>query len=180
MNINTILGQFINIGMVGLAVILLLIVLGFLFIIKNGGLGSDKEAKAGKKQYIYGVKKFFMTRSENDFYHGLVQAVGNEYVIFAQVHLPTIVDEKLPGQDWRAARARIDRKSVDFVLCDKEYLNPRLAIELDDISHERPDRHERDGFVEEILKQAGLPLLRIQNSENLSTSELAQRIKEKI
>lgn len=160
----------------------LLVVLGIgAFVMAQMGLisGGDEEAeKEGKekKSYRYQHKQFFMTRAENGFYHGLVRAVGDRYAIFAQVHLPDIVDEKVPGQDWRAARARINRKSIDFVLCDKEYLNPKLAIELDDTSHEREERQARDVFVEEVLRMAKLPLLRIQYAENVDIQELTKRI----
>jgi very-short-patch-repair endonuclease len=119
-----------------------------------------------------------MTRAENAFYQGLVKAVGNEYAIFAQVSLPTVVDEKIRGQDWRAARAHINRKSVDYVLCDKVYLNPKLAIELDDSFHDLEHRKERDAEVERILAQAGLKLLRVRYAENIDVPELTKRIKE--
>lgn len=180
MNINSMPQIVAKAGMFGLTVFLLLTAIAIFFLIKNYGFGSDTVARSEKKQYKYGKKKFFMTSPENNFYHGLVQVVGSEYVVFAQVHLSTLVDEEIPGQDWRAARARIDRKSVDFVLCDKEYLSPKLAIELDDSSHEHTDRQQRDHFVEDVLKKASLPLLRIKNSENLSTDELIQRIKKAI
>jgi very-short-patch-repair endonuclease len=139
---------------------------------EDAGDSGDKE----KKMYSYRHKQFFMTRAENGFYQGLVKAVGDRYAIFAQVHLPDIVDERIPGQNWKAARARINRKSIDFVLCDKEYLNPKLAIELDDASHEREERQARDAFVEEVLRMAELPLLRINYSENIGVEELQKRI----
>lgn len=37
----------------------------------------------------------------------------------------------------------------------------RMAIELDDRTHQREDRLRRDTFVEKVLKQAGVPLIRI-------------------
>ncbi len=130
-----------------------------------------------KPQYRYTLKSFFMSRAEREFFNTLVLAAGNEYHIFPQVHIATVLDEKVKGQDWRAARSKIDKKSVDFVLCDKVYLSPKLAIELDDKSHEREDRQERDGFVELILKDAGLPLLRIQNAGAFDAVVLAAQIK---
>lgn len=128
-----------------------------------------------KPLYAYTRKEYFMTRSEHACYKALVEVVGDRYFIFAQVHLPTIVSERIKGQDWRASRAHINRKSVDFVLCDKEFISPKLAIELDDSSHERLDRQERDREVERILQQSNLPLLRITDTENL-----AQKVAEKI
>lgn len=107
-----------------------------------------------------------------------MSAVGHEYYIFAQVHLPTIVDHKINGQNWRGALAHINQKSVDFVLCDKAYIiAPKLAIELDDRSHERLDRVDRDHEVERILKTAGVLLLRLGNHGKFDSTELAQKIK---
>jgi very-short-patch-repair endonuclease len=66
---------------------------------------------------------------------------------------------------------------VDFVLCDRAYIAPKLAIELDDQTHERSDRQDRDHEVERILKTAGVPLLRLINHGRFDPSDLAQKIK---
>ena len=68
----------------------------------------------------------------------------------------------------------LSQKSVDFVLCDKTYLSPKLAVELDDKSHERTDRQERDVEVERILKEAGMPLLRIANHNQFNREEIGR------
>lgn len=138
-------------------------------------VGNGEEAPK-KHTYDYIAKKYFLTKAEKEFYNALGMAVGHEYRIFAQVSLGSILDEKIQGQDWRAARAHINRKSVDFLLCDKEYLSPQLAIELDDRSHEREDRKERDEEVERILKEAGIPLLRVQNHGEFDPSDIASQI----
>lgn len=160
---------YITVGIV-LALVVVVVVAKVLF---EGRTEAPEKAK-----YQYRRKNFFLTRAEHECYDALVQAVGAEYHVYAQVHLPTIVDHTIKGQDWRAALAHINRKSVDFVLCDKAYISPKLAIELDDRSHERPDRQERDREVERILQQAGIPLLRLQNHGQFNAVELAQKIKE--
>jgi len=152
----------------------IIVVIAIAIAVARGGF-ADVEEKA---KYRYNRKNFFLTRAEHECYDALVEAVGAEYRIFAQVHLPTLVDHTVRGQDWRAALAHINRKSVDFVLCDKAYLSPKLAIELDDKSHERPNRQERDREVERILREAGVPLLRLENHGNFNPSELAQKIKD--
>lgn len=132
------------------------------------------------KKYQYRRKSFFMSPAEHDCFDALIVAVGNDYYIFGQVHLPTIVNHKIYGQNYHGAFRHIDEKSVDFVLCDKNYISPKLAIELDDKSHERPDRQERDREVQSILKNAGIPLLRLENHGRFNSDELAQKIKEAI
>jgi len=88
--------------------------------------------KGGGRQYNYKQKDFFMSRPEHEFFDILLSVVGDKYHIFSQVHLPTIIDNKVYGQNWYGAFRHIDGKSVDFVLCDKNYIKPVLAIELDD------------------------------------------------
>lgn len=151
-------------GSLGLIVLMLAIV---------RGKYADMRTKA---KYQYKRKEFFLTRAEHEFYDALVEAAGQEYRIFAQVHLPTLIDSKVVGQNWRGAFRHISEKSVDFVLCDKAYLSPRLAIELDDKSHERPERKERDEEVERILREAGVPLLRYENHGVFKPSELLEKI----
>lgn len=131
-------------------------------------------------EYEYKRKKFFMSAPEHDFFDLLYRAVGDKYRIFAQVHLPTLIDHKIAGQDWRGAFRHIDEKSVDFVLRDKSYITPLLAIELDDSTHEHEDRQERDSIVENILSRAGLPLLRIRKGNGYDITRLTTEIEEVI
>lgn len=129
-----------------------------------------------KVQYQYKQKQYLMTYVENKCYHAIVQAVQDKYFVFPQVHLSAIIDHKVEGQNWKNAFRHINQKSVDFVLCDKHYISPKLAIELDDKTHERPDRIDRDGEVERVLQQAGLPLLRLENGNGFNSTEIAQKI----
>jgi very-short-patch-repair endonuclease len=143
----------------------------FMQMILHGKRGS-------KRHYDYIKKDFFLSRAEREFFNVLMLAVGNQYYVFPQVHLSTIIDHKIKGQYWNAAFRHINEKSVDFVLCDKNYIKPIIAIELDDYTHERDDRKERDGIVENILKDAGLPLLRIKNQGNFEKEKIRQSIVE--
>jgi very-short-patch-repair endonuclease len=145
-----------------------------LAVLKERFDGGDTEEE--KKKYQYKRKNFFLTRAEHECFDALMAAVGNDYLIFAQVHLPTLIDNKVVGQNWRAAFRHINGKSVDFVLCDKAYISPKLAIELDDKTHERPERQERDVEVERILDEAGVPLLRLENKGRFDSSELSRQI----
>ncbi len=137
---------------------------------------AKNEPKQEKFEYQYKPKQYLMTYVENKCYHTIVQAVQDKYFVFPQVHLSAIIDHKVQGQNWKSAFRHINQKSVDFVLCDKHYISPKLAIELDDKTHERPDRMERDGEVERVLQQAGLPLLRIENKDGFNSQEIAQKI----
>lgn len=141
--------------------------------------GQDKQKKL-KSLYQYRKKDFLITRPEHEFFDILVEVVGDKYHVFTQVHLPTIMEHKVVGQNWKGAFSHINGKSVDFVICDKSYIKPLLAIELDDKSHERQDRIERDSEVERMLQEAGMPLIRFANHGAFDKEEIKKQVLEKL
>lgn len=155
-----------------LLLLAIVVVLGAIFLFVE----SKTSINASKKGYKYKRKDFFMSRAEHECYDALIVAVGDKYYVFPQVHLPTLINNKVVGQNWKGAFSHISQKSVDFVLCDKLYISPKLAIELDDKTHERQDRIDRDGIVERIFKDAGLPLLRLENRGRFNPTELLEKI----
>jgi very-short-patch-repair endonuclease len=60
------------------------------------------------------------------------------------------------GEGRHSALNRINSKHVDFPVCDRARVQPRLVIELDDSSHKRQDRLTRDGFVKAVFARAGI------------------------
>jgi hypothetical protein len=73
----------------------------------------------------------------------------------------------------RICTNRIDRKHVDFLLCDPQTMRPLAGIELDDKSHQRADRQARDEFVDRVFAAAKLPMVRVPARHAYSASELA-------
>ncbi len=162
--------------------IIFVILMAVVFIVLkkfSPGIFNDEE-KVIKSPYNYKKKDFLMSRAEHEFFDILVEVVGNQYYVFPQIHLSTILDNKVVGQNWRGAFRHIDEKSVDFVICDKAYIKPILAIELDDKTHEREDRKGRDGEVERILNESGLVLLRFGNNGSFNKEEIKRLILEKL
>ncbi|PKN85274.1 MAG: topoisomerase [Chloroflexi bacterium HGW-Chloroflexi-8] len=74
---------------------------------------------------------------------------------------------------FRIYTNKIDRKHIDFLLCNPKSMIPFLAIELDDKSHERKDRKGRDEFIEQVFKAANLPLLRVPVRHTYAVAEVA-------
>ena len=126
--------------------------------------------------YPYRLRDDFLSPAETSFYHVLKSMVGENLTICPQVPLAALFFVA-QGKQTQTYQNRIDRKRVDFVLCDPKTLKPRLAIELDDSSHQRPDRQERDAFVEQVFANARLPLVRVPAQSTYNTQELAAQFK---
>lgn len=119
------------------------------------------------------AKDSLMSRTESEFFLKLDKAVGERYYVFPQIHLSALFDHHIDGQGWKYALGHINSKSVDYVLCSRETLKPTYAIELDDYTHDRPDRKKRDAEVERIFIEAALPLIRIKDKD-ISAEEIIQ------
>lgn len=100
-----------------------------------------------------------LTAAERDFYTMLRDAAPAGCQVFAQVSLAGLVQVKPWARQNYTHFNRIQAKRLDFVLVDAATLAPRLVIELDDASHDRADRRERDAFLDEVLAGVGLPIL---------------------
>lgn len=108
----------------------------------------------------YSGKKYFFSVAERSFYEILKRLVSAEHTIFAKVRLADLVYVSKGTASWQSHFNRINRKHLDFVVCDRD-LAPVVAIELDDSSHDNEEREARDEFVDQVLAAAGLPIVHI-------------------
>ncbi len=72
---------------------------------------------------------------------------------------------------------KVQRKHVDFALFDPDTLETKLIIELDDTTHERQDRVNRDVFVDNVLENTGYKILHVYSANNLK-EEILKKLNE--
>lgn len=110
---------------------------------------------------VYERKPFlFDTVSEFNLYKILLELFGDKYHIFPQVNYSHLIQpRKSTWEEERRHRSRIDRKSADFVFCDKDRVVPQLIIELDGSVHNFKSKRARDEFVNELTKLVDLPII---------------------
>ena len=124
--------------------------------------------------FPYHLRDDFLSPAELGFYHVLRNTVADWAMVCPKVSLKDLFFAQTGdyGQN-RSWMNRIDRKHVDFLLCDPRTMRPLMGVELDDASHERPSRQERDRFVEQVFAVAGLPLVQIPVRNSYDTRKLA-------
>jgi len=106
--------------------------------------------------------KALLTATELKFFRQLLpQAENQNLFIFPMVRLADIAQVDKRTKKWQAAFNKIQSKHVDFVLCDKDTLQIKIIIELDDRTHDRPDRQKRDIFVDYVMSQCNYQILHI-------------------
>lgn len=137
-------------------------------------------AAAAEHPLPYRRRDYLLTKAERSFYGVLCDASGEAYRIFAKVRLADLLWMPKGTADRQQHSNRIQAKHVDFVLCDRASVGPVLAIELDDASHGRADRQRRDAFVDQCLRDAGLPLLRVPVRSAYDVAAVRAQIAEQI
>ncbi len=116
---------------------------------------KKKEKKSDAPWPFYAKKP--LSVPEQVLYFRLCQALP-EFVILAQVGLSRILGVK-KGNNLGEWLNRINRMSIDFVICAKDS-SIVAVIELDDSSHERADRQRADARKDKALSSAGIRLIR--------------------
>jgi hypothetical protein len=140
----------------------------------------DNQNEIKKSRYRYYAKPYLMTTRENEFFKLLNDIFGAKWFVIPQVHLSSLLNHKVKGQNWNGAFRHINGKSVDYVLVGKESYKVICAIELDDSTHSRADRIERDNEINRIFHEAKIPLARIGKFENMSRQEIVSVITDAI
>ena len=124
--------------------------------------------------------KGLLSLAEAAFLPVLREAVGADHPdgpkIMTKVRLVDLVSPSAHSRAWQADFNRVSQKHVDFVICAGEQMLPLRVVELDDSSHDRPDRRHRDKLVDALLKQAGIPITHFKCRRSYSVEDVRRSL----
>ena len=117
---------------------------------------------------LHGPAAFYVRRDElfspeqSEMLQRLDQALAHHYRIFPKIGLPEVVGLKrrMSGRTRRLAWNRIAGDHFDYLLTDKQTLEPVAAVLLTDETPSRKDRR-RLVFLRKVCKAIGLPLIEL-------------------
>lgn len=150
---------------------------------KGAAPGAAAEPVREGDELQYQKREWLLDHGSEARFFGVLEAAlaGGKWRVMVQVPLGRLI-EPWAGLDRSTAqrcRNRIDRKIVDYVVCEAGTLRPVFAVELDGSSHDGAKRKERDGFVEKALEGAGVKLVRFdRRGKEWNVSEVGERVRE--
>lgn len=113
------------------------------------------------QQYYPYHRKNLLTQNEYRFYQRL-KAITEplNLQILAKIRLADLIEvnKGLENKQWGMYFGKIKAKHIDFAIA--EDMKIIALVELDDYTHQRADRQERDIFVNDVLAQTGYVLIR--------------------
>lgn len=138
----------------------------------DGELPQEERSRFNAANYR--LRSTLMTASERLFFKKLREALGEKYDIYPQVNLDKIFQVRFQPTRvaFNAAKWTIDRRSLDFLITERETQRPVAGIELDDLTHRFDNRIVRDMKVEALFRENGINLIRFNTSDDFSGVEL--------
>ena len=139
---------------------------------------KTKETKEIKQHYKKNL--YLTTKTELEMYKILLE-ICTKYnlILFTQVVLYEIVqvNEKPFTREHAKYFNKICSKSIDFVIADKETTRIRLCIELDDPTHKKKKRIQRDEFIDKLFEDLQIDLLRIKTCNEYNINQIESKIR---
>gem|GEM_PF-5117525 len=134
-------------------------------------------AKQNESNFPYQINNNFLTENEKKLYYALENfGKKNNFHILSKVRLEDLLYLPLKTKNRWKYHNKVKSYHIDFVICDYQSLKPKIAIELNDSTHSRPDRQKRDKFIKEVFESINLPLLWMETHNFYDPNEISTRI----
>ncbi len=115
-------------------------------------------------------RKYLLTKNEYYFYRSLREiADKHNFSVLTKVRLADLVEVNHEVKDKEKLKyfSKIKSKHIDFILCNKENLYPELLIELQDNSHNKEKRINRDEFIKKVAEKAKYKIIFVYSANGL-------------
>lgn len=158
-------------AVLGIVVVLVVLAVGALILVSSN-LVSSKKTPA--PTFPYQREAHLFSPAERSFLGVLEQAVGDQYRIMGKARLADVIKVRsgMNGKGRQSALNRIQSKHLDFVVCHAKDLAVQYVVELDDQSHDRVKRQDRDEFVDQALQAAGVPIFHFSVKRSYAVAEV--------
>lgn len=155
--------------MLWLIVGIILFIVFFLVIAKN-------QASSGSMPYQ--LRGPLFTPAERSFLGVLNSVLTEDVHIMGKVRVADILTpaKGMSRSNWQKAFNKISAKHFDFVVCNKEDFSILCVIELNDKSHSKQQRRNRDAFLDKACEAASLPLIQIKAQAGYSIDDIKNQL----
>ncbi|EPN6628456.1 DUF2726 domain-containing protein [Raoultella planticola] len=140
--------------------------------LKAAGIRTTEAEQRLCRQRVWVSNDMLMTPREQHFYRALLKHTDRKrWLLCPQVRVADIASLaphiRPRSRTWWQLFRMASQWHCDVVVVDITTFAIVAAVELDDASHLKKHRVRRDILLEEVLRQAGIPLLRERDSEKL-------------
>lgn len=111
-------------------------------------------------------KKYLLTKNEYSFYQKIKPIIQESNLkVLCKIRLADLIEPE-PNKnqkEWYTAFNRIKSKHIDFAIATED-MKVIALVELQDSTHQKSNRKERDEFVNTAVTSAGYTLISVYNN----------------
>ena len=131
--------------------------------------------KRAPSSATFEVRPQILDSQEQAAYRALVEAGRGLVLVFPKFHLVDFLFVP-EGVTQISDAVRMDRKRVDFLLCDANSMRPMAVVELFCCDRKDSDKPPQDPFVARTLNSSGLANFRIEARDSYPIDEIRKRL----
>lgn len=140
--------------------------------LRAAGIRPGEAEHLLSREVCWSRQDTLMTAREQRFFRRLLRETdGTRWYLCPQVRVADIVQLspriRPRTRAWWQLFRMTSQWHCDVVIVDRQTFSIVAAVELDDASHAKPQRQRRDILLNEVLRQAGIPLFRSHDSRAL-------------
>lgn len=131
---------------------------------------NDNDNNEETQKFVYNPKPSLLTETEKRFYKAIKEVLPENYLLFPQINLATVISKN----DDSHFQNELFR-NIDFLITNSEF-KPLVFVEINDSSHNSNQRKERDQKVSNICEEAGIPIITFWTSYGINREYIKKRI----
>ena len=118
----------------------------------------------------------FLTLQESALYQTLHEIFKDKNEVLLKVSLAELVAIPGPNRRFLAHWRRVQRRTIDFLICSSHPVIPILAIKMETDAESKKRRSNGRDVVDTVLQDIGLPLLHLRARDKHKAKDLAKQI----
>ena len=137
------------------------------------GLIDTNQDNNKKEDTIYELKPI-MSDYERKFYN-ILKELENNYIIVPQLNLASVI-KKINNNRYYSELFR----NIDFAIFSKDYSRLLLLIEINDKTHQKRNRRDRDLKVQKICNDVNVKLIKFYTNYPNDKEYVINRVKKEL
>ncbi|MGN0469376.1 MAG: CFI-box-CTERM domain-containing protein [Acutalibacteraceae bacterium] len=133
---------------------------------------NEQQGVQKDDKYLYELKDSLVTKSELSYFQAIKDNLPEKYILQPQINLSSVI-KRTDSSYYHNELFR----NIDAGIFDKETYKPLVLIEINDDSHNRPDRRKRDIKVKMICEEAGIPLITFWTKYGVNVDYISRTVK---
>ncbi len=137
----------------------------------SGDLEPDVDV--GEESAHFTPRAAILDVVEQQLFHALSEAFYIDGVVFPKVRVSDVIC--VDGWKGMDGAVKIDRKTIDMVVCRRDSFEPRLAVRIDRWLQESGRYQTRDATVNRAILSAGLTVMHVRSDRIPEPGQIRDR-----